>query len=116
MKHFLKIIFLTSSIMVLPSCAHHVLTVAEPDVTGDPVVLKTSAIIGSKRRLVINGDEDDGGISNPSHCDTNLLASVEVQKDFGQTLATIITLGAYSPITLTYHCSNIPTPNVPVVE
>jgi hypothetical protein len=41
-------------------------------------------------------------------CDTNIIDEVRVHQNFGQALATVLTLGIYMPTSIEYVCGNVP--------
>lgn len=85
--------------LLLSGCATHRLMVAEPNPTDDRPPAVTSSGFGwgaVQRRSVAD-------------CDTNLIDEVRVHQNFGQALATVLTLGAWMPVKIEYRCAKIPS-------
>lgn len=80
-------------------CAEHRLTVAQPNPTGAPIMVNSSAFaFGTVQRRTV------------AKCDTNVIDEVRVHQNLGQALATVLTLGIYMPTTIEYVCANVPSP------
>ena len=98
MPFYPKISILLCFLLSLGACASHRITVAEPNPTGkeQSETSKSIAFGNVQPRTVVK-------------CSTNLIDEVTIKLNFGQTLASIITLGIYQPITVRYRCANIPS-------
>ena len=83
--------------LLLSGCATHRLTVQHPNPTGESVTVNSSAFGWGavQRRTAAN-------------CDTDILDEVRVRQNFGQALATVLTLGAWMPTTIEYRCGKVP--------
>ena len=79
--------------LLLSGCATHRLIVEHPNPTGEPVTVNSSAFGWGavQRRTAAN-------------CDTDIIDEVRVHQNFGQALATVLTLGAWMPTTIEYRC------------
>lgn len=76
------------------ACAQHRLVVAHPDPSGAPVAVSSSAFgLGAVQRKTV------------ADCPTSKLDAVTVRQSFGQALATVLTLGLWSPARFDYVCS-----------
>ena len=80
-------------------CVTHRLTVAEPNPTDDrpPAVSSSGLGWGAVQRRTV------------AQCDTNLIDEVRVRQNFGQALATVLTLGAWMPVRIEYRCAKVPS-------
>ena len=85
--------------LLLSGCAMHRLVVANPNPTGEPVTVDSSAFgFGALERRTV------------ADCPTNLLDEVRVHQNLGQALATVLTLGLWMPARIEYRCAKVPTP------
>lgn len=83
--------------VLVSGCAQHRLIVPQPNPTGAPVTVKSSAFgFGAVQRRTV------------ANCDTNIIDEVRVHQNLGQALATVLTLGIYMPATIEYVCGNAP--------
>jgi len=92
--------------LVASGCATHRLVVAEPNPTDDQPAVVTSSAIGwgaAQRRTV-------------AECDTNLLDEVRVHQNFGEALATVLTLGLWTPVRIEYRCAKVPSEEAVIGE
>ena len=91
---------LSALALLLSGCATHRLIVAEPNPTDDrPGVVSSSAFgWGAVQRRTV------------ADCDTNLIDEVRVRQNFGQALATVLTLGIWMPVRIEYRCAKVPSP------
>lgn len=85
--------------LLLASCAYHRLTVPVPDPADQTYHRIHSSAFGW-------GAIEQQTVANL--CPTNLLAEVRVRTSLGQSLATVLTLGAWQPATIEYRCSKEP--------
>lgn len=100
---------LVSSVLfavALNGCAYHRLVVQRPNPADQTYHVVNSSALGW------NASEQQ---SVADRCPTSLLSEVRVQTSFWQSLATVLTLGAYQPARMEYRCSKEPT-NVGVIE
>lgn len=85
-------------------CASHKITSAAPDgrgVAGQPFERKSTSIGGRA------GVSTDGtGYVTGAECGEDAITEVEVRRDVGQTLVTLLTLGIVSPATFYFYCDN----------
>lgn len=84
--------------LLLGGCATHYLTVANPNPSGNWVAVESNAAAfgAVERRTVVE-------------CPTNVIDQVRVRQSFAQSLATVLTLGIWSPARLEYRCAKVPT-------
>ena len=94
----MRIGFILVGAVLLPGCAEHRLVVQRPNPDGE------HAIVNSKAYLLPRGQP-----RNIADCQTNLIDEVRVKTNFGQSLATVLTLGFYQPATIEYFCAKIPS-------
>lgn len=93
----MRALYLVTALALLSGCAQHRLVVPQPNPTGAPVTVKSSAFgFGAVQRR------------NVANCDTNIIDEVRVHQNLGQALATVLTLGIYMPTTIEYVCGNAP--------
>ena len=96
--------------LLLGACASFLIRSAEPEgvgKAGQPFPHKTVSIAGR------SGLSSDGaGYVTREECRSGDLAQIEVRRDFGQTLVTLLTLGIVSPATIYFYCERpeIPPP------
>lgn len=84
--------------LTLTGCVTHRLVVAEPN-PQDGMHRVSSSGFGwgaVQRRTVAN-------------CDSNLIDEVRVRQNFGQILASALTLGAWMPVRIEYRCAKRPS-------
>lgn len=92
------VLMLAGIVLIAGGCAQHRLTVANPNPTGEPRVVSSSAFgWGAVQKRTV------------AECPTNLLDEVKVKQSFGQSLATVLTLGLWMPARLEYRCAKVPT-------
>ena len=85
--------------LLFNGCAHHRLTVAEPNPYGDYHRVTTHAFLwGAIERTEV-----------ASECETNLLNDVHVITSLAQALGTVITAGLWMPSTIQYKCAKRPS-------
>ncbi|MEP7350748.1 MAG: hypothetical protein ABI668_12480 [Sphingorhabdus sp.] len=95
----MRFIAALATLALLSGCAQHRLTVAQPNPTGAPITVNSSAFaFGTVQTRTV------------AKCDTNLIDEVRVHQNMGQALATVLTLGIYMPTTIEYICANVPSP------
>ena len=85
--------------LALSGCAYHRLTGPVPDPADQSYHRIHSSAFGW-------GAFEQQTVA--SLCPTNLLAEVRVRTSLGQSLATVLTLGAWQPATIEYRCSKAP--------
>lgn len=86
--------------LALNGCAYHRLVVARPNPPDQTYHVVNSSALGW------NASEQQ---SVASACPTSLLSEVRVRTSFWQSLATVLTFGAYQPARMEYRCSKEPT-------
>jgi hypothetical protein len=87
----------------LSACASHVIRAAEAEpygVAGQPFTVGQTSI-GGARGLSTAGS----GHVTRDECRSDNLAEVEVRRNVGQTLVTLLTLGIVSPATIRFTCA-----------
>ena len=85
--------------ILFSGCAHHRLTVAEPNPYGDYHQVTTHAFLwGAVERTEV-----------ASQCETNLLSEVRVLTSLAQALGTALTAGLWMPSTVQYKCAKRPS-------
>ena len=92
--------------MQLGGCASHLITSGKPDgvcAAGECTRAQTS-VLGSS---VASSNSASGAVA--TECSGNGLRRVEVKRDFAQGLASVLTLGAVNPATISYACVKPPT-------
>lgn len=84
---------------LLAGCVEHRLVVKRPNPTGTSETVSSNAF-------------GWGAIQHreAAKCTTNLIDEVRVHQNFGQALATVLTLGLYTPVRIEYFCANVPSP------
>nr|WP_299908418.1 hypothetical protein [Sphingomonas bacterium] len=89
-------------------CASHIIRSAEMEpvgIAGQPF-RHNSTSIGGRAGVTTEGT----GYVTTRECRTGDLAQVEVRRNVGQTLVTVLTLGIVSPATILFYCAK---PHVP---
>ena len=89
-------IALLTAVLLVSACTQHRLTVANPNPTGEPIIVKSNSFAGAQHRIV-------------AECPTNLIDEVRVHQNALQALATVLTLGLWMPAKLEYKCAKVPT-------
>lgn len=94
--------------LALGGCADHIIRSAESEPVGRAgQPFKHSAVsIGGRAGLSTDGT----GYVTRDTCRTGDLAQVEMRRNVGQTIVTLLTLGFVSPVTIYYLCEK---PEVP---
>lgn len=90
-------------------CASHLISSARPDGTcqaGMPCRVSDMSIAG-RAGLSSNGAS---GYVTREECGNEGLTRVEVRRNLGQGLVTILTLGIVSPVTIYFYCAKPPPP------
>lgn len=91
-------------------CASHKIMSAHPDgrgIGGEPIEHGSLSIFGAQGL----SSDGTGYVATPD-CGTDALVSVEVERNFLQGVATVLTLGAVSPATIKFYCHNfVPEPD-----
>lgn len=85
----------------LSGCASHTIYNKEYEaggVSGAEYRLPHVSVLGDK------GVESQSGGRIAKECDEKGMAKVAVRRSFGQTLATLLTLGIVNPVTISYQC------------
>ena len=83
--------------LLLGGCAAHYLTVANPNPGGPWTGVNSNAVaFGALERRTV------------ADCPTNLIDQVRVRQSFAQSLATVLTLGIWSPTRIEYRCAKAP--------
>ena len=78
-------------------CAQHRLVVQRPNPTGESVIVQSTAFaFGTVQRRTV------------ADCNTNLIDEVRVHQNLGQSLVTLLTLGAVMPLRIEYLCAKVP--------
>lgn len=94
--------------LLCSACASHLIRSAEAEgvgVAGQPFRHGSVSIAGRS-----GASSDGAGYVTRESCRTGDLAQVEMRRNVGQTLVTILTLGIVSPVTFHYYCE---APEVP---
>lgn len=90
------------------ACASHIIRSAEMEpvgVSGQPF-RHNSVSIGGRAGVTTEGT----GYVTTKECRTGDLAQVELRRNVGQTLVTVLTLGIVSPATILFYCAKPPVP------
>ena len=93
---------------IVSGCASHRILSAEPEsvgVAGQPFK-HASMSIGGRSGL----SSDGTGYVTRDECRTGDLTEVEVRRNVGQTIVTLITFGIVSPATIYFYCEKPETP------
>ena len=105
MKKLICFALLTSSLAVsLGGCSSHLITSARPDGTclaGQPCSIGQTSIAG---RQGVSTDGASGYVTR-DECGNEALRRVEVRRNFGQGLLSLVTLGIVNPATIYFTCA-----------
>lgn len=90
---------LLAAALLSSGCVTHQLIVRNPNPTDDqPAAISSNGFgFGAVQRR------------NVAECDTNLIDEVRVRQNFGQALATVLTLGLWMPTRIEYRCAKVPS-------
>ena len=94
------LLLLAAMAMTLQGCAYHRLVVQRPNPADQTYHVVDSSALGW------NASEQQ---SVAAQCPTSLLSEVRVRTSLWDSLATVLTLGAYQPTRIEYRCSKEPT-------
>jgi hypothetical protein len=110
MRH-VRLAIAMGALVLTGGCASHVIRSAASADTGNagqPFSHRSTSFAGAK------GLSTEGtGLVTRDTCRTGELAAVEVKRDVGQTIVTLLTLGIVSPATILYHCEKPKPPPPP---
>jgi hypothetical protein len=81
----------------LSGCATHMVRTARPNPEGEARVETSTAFALDPTPKRYSAD-----------CPTNLLQDVTIRKNVGQTLLSLLTLGLFDSVTISYNCANVP--------
>lgn len=98
--------------IMLAGCSSHLISSARPDgtcVAGMACSVNQTSIAG---RQGVNSDGATGYVTR-DECGNEGLTRVEVRRNFGQGLISLITLGIVSPATIHFYCAKPPPPPEP---
>lgn len=84
--------------VLLAGCVEHRLVVKRSNPTGTSETVSSNAF-------------GWGAVQHreAARCSTNLIDEVRVHQNFGQALATVLSLGLYTPVRIEYFCANVPS-------
>lgn len=100
-------IFLLVAIVSLSGCASHIVFAPLPDgvgAGGQSFRRNQVSILGDR------GMSSDGTGYVAKECRSAPLTEVKVKRNFGQTLATLLTLGMVTPVTIEFKCAKASAP------
>jgi hypothetical protein len=95
--------------MALSGCASHIISSARDDgsgAAGQAYRVQDTSIAG---RSGLSSHGATGYVTR-DECRNEGLTRVEVRRDLGQGLITLLTLGIVSPVTIHFYCDKPPTP------
>lgn len=99
------------SCLLASGCASYLIRSGEPEGVGNAGQHYRH---NSTSILAPTGFSSDGpGFNTRDTCRSGDLTEVEMRRNFGQTLVTVLTLGIVSPMTILYLCEKPETPKPP---
>src|SRR6185295_3330543 len=101
----LKRVILSALLATTCSCTSYLVMTSEPRYAGQPHVRSLTSLAGG------NGTSPHPGIV-ASECGEDQLAMVQVTRNFGQALASFVTLGLYAPASVRFYCATPPPPPI----
>ena len=111
-KFPLMAVILSVSALPLSGCASHLISSARPDGTcaAGQSCSATQTSIAGRSGFSSNGA---AGYVTSAECGDEGLRRVEVRRNLGQGLVTLLTLGIVSPATIYFQCAKPPPPPEP---
>lgn len=100
MRCDLTLALLCAASVPLGGCASYLVVAPEPRYAGQPHEEGANSMLWSAVTAPY-----PGVVAEPCG-DGEQLAMVRVNRNFGQGLVTVLTLGLVSPVTVTYHCAS----------
>ncbi len=97
MRAMRRLVLAGATTLFLSGCATHMVRTAIPNQEGEARVVTSPAFA-----------LDPTPKRHSADCPTNLLQDVTVSKNAGQTLLSLLTLGLFDSVTISYNCANVP--------